>query len=218
MVKIFAVKIIDNPYKYEKLLIKKLDELERNRYKKIKNEARKLQFLVGRNLLFYIVDRILNMNFKYEIRYGAYGKPEFSLNNLKFNISHSNAWVICAVSQTAVGVDIENINNLNNCRYIGNLLVEFYEKLSETKYLCNENLSSVWTLREAFIKLKGLEFDILSNNSALASSIKSNEENIYFKQYDVISGYYVTCCSYERIEDEINIIEFYDLLTEWGEY
>ena len=34
MVKIFAVKIIDNPYKYEKLLIKKLDELERNRYKK----------------------------------------------------------------------------------------------------------------------------------------------------------------------------------------
>ena len=32
MVKIFAVKIIDNPDKYEKLLIKTVDEVERNRY------------------------------------------------------------------------------------------------------------------------------------------------------------------------------------------
>ncbi len=87
---------------------------------------------------------------------GKDGKP-FALNlPLHFSVSHSGAWVACAISQSPVGIDLESVRNRD---------------LSVTKRVCSpeetdfifadqreqlQRFLKVWTVKEAFVKMTGV--------------------------------------------------------------
>ena len=69
-----------------------------------KSEVHKVQFLAVRHLIKYL--SINPQNLKYD----SLGKPFFE-NNFKISISHSGLYAAVIVSDTAVGIDIETIND-----------------------------------------------------------------------------------------------------------
>ena len=68
------------------------------------SEIHKVQFLAVRHLIKYL--SINPQNLKYD----SLGKPFFE-NNFKISISHSGVYAAVIVSDTAVGIDIEGIND-----------------------------------------------------------------------------------------------------------
>lgn len=91
-----------------------------------------------------------------------YGKP-ILLNprGLDFNLSHSGAWIICALAQGPIGLDIEEIKPIDLA------LTERFFSSSERKYLKElearaklEYFYQIWTLKESFLKALGLGLNL----------------------------------------------------------
>ena len=94
----------------------------------------------------------------------AYGKPAIANSAygwLQFNLSHTHGLVACAVARDcAVGVDVEGIRNLSDlpglCQYAF-APVEMADVLNApSQQEQTERFFSYWTLKEAYIKARGL--------------------------------------------------------------
>lgn len=96
----------------------------------------------------------------FKIKRNNMNRPYIETNeevNIDFNISHSNEWVICAISKIGkVGVDIEEIIPIDI-----NIGKEFLSK-DEFKYLHTYAGKKInlfykfWTLKESFLKAVGV--------------------------------------------------------------
>ncbi len=123
------------------------------------------------------------------------GKPFAEGISIHFNISHSEDFVVCAVSDTPVGIDIEKIRpvNLKTAKKFCNedeLLYIFgympaEEDLTETTDIdLLTRFFEIWTKKEAYGKCigEGLCFETPENNHK-------------FDVFYDIDGYIVTLCS-----------------------
>ena len=113
---------------------------------------------------------------KIEIFYDEYGKP-YVLNNpqIHISISHSDELIGCAISDSPVGLDIENLRKYNH---------KIYTKLSDSTGICTDNeFTRLWTEREAILKLKG------SGLNDLSSEIKHCDYNLNTIKY---KSYFIT--------------------------
>ena len=151
-------------------------------------------------------------NFKIEndnifFNYGKYGKPRLiNHESINFNISHSGNWVVCAINDHEVGIDIEKIEDIDF-----DIAKSFF---SEKEYidLMNKDINKrkdyfydLWTLKESYIKAcgKGLSLDLRSfsfrieNNNILFES-KNNLRNYFFKQYFIDKNYKLSVCTLEN--------------------
>ncbi|MBE6787459.1 MAG: 4'-phosphopantetheinyl transferase superfamily protein [Ruminococcaceae bacterium] len=84
---------------------------------------------------------------------GEHGKPFFKdLPNFHFNVSHSGELLVIAISQSAVGVDIEKKRKLNPKiakRFHPQEIDYINSKPSESRFL------EIWTKKEACLKYLG---------------------------------------------------------------
>ncbi len=87
-----------------------------------------------------------------------YGKP-FLKNypDIYFNLSHSENYVACAVSDSPVGVDIEYIHDIDLN------IAKHYFYGSEYDYILNNDnkekaFFDLWVLKESYMKMTGLGF------------------------------------------------------------
>ena len=141
----FMIKDLENFLKYEE--IEKLDEY--------KSEVSKMNFAVSRSILNKSFETILDIPFADVIVLrDKYHKPYIkNQNGIKFNISHTDGYVVIGFSKRELGIDIEKVNYdfefediLENCftfREINNIGFDasmFY------KY---------WTAKEAYLKYEG---------------------------------------------------------------
>lgn len=103
-----------------------------------------------------------NQCFDYEIAYNSQGKPYFLTKcEIFFNLSHSANYVVCAIGNRAVGIDIEGGRKGRQ-----NLAKRFFDA-SETEWInecdSDERFIRIWTLKEAYGKATGQGvLDILS--------------------------------------------------------
>lgn len=121
------------------------------------------------------------------------GKP--IADGICFNLSHSANCVICAVSESHVGCDIEQIKEAP--RQVGERAFsqkenECLRQFSGDSY--NREFYRLWTRKESFLKMKG---------SGIRVPLRTLEmTNCYFKEYE-IPGYQVTVCAEENEFAEI---------------
>lgn len=143
----------------------------------------KVRTLVGE---YYVINALKNI--KYKIKRNKFGKPYINgRDNFYYNISHSQNRVVIAYSSSGeIGVDVEKIRETNYKN-----LVELFHK-DEIKLFSNslsyrrklEKFFYLWTIKEAYIKMKGrgLYIDLSSfnviENSKNNSLIIKDEENI----------------------------------------
>lgn len=141
----FMIKDLENFLKYEE--IEKLTAY--------KSEVSKRNFAVSRSILNKGFETILDIPFSDVIVLrDKYYKPYIkNQNEIKFNISHTDGYVVIGFSKRELGIDIEKVNDdfafediLENCftfREIDNIGLDapmFY------KY---------WTAKEAYLKYEG---------------------------------------------------------------
>ncbi|WP_269468907.1 4'-phosphopantetheinyl transferase family protein [Paenibacillus sp. JZ16] len=142
-----------------------------------------------------------------EIIRNAYGKPFLKEHdNLHFNISHSGHWIVCAVSSTPVGIDVEKMEAIDMDiakRYFH--ITEFNALLDCDPSVRLSRFFDLWTLKESYIKAvgKGLHLPLDSfalelQGSGWAPVLGEDGETYYFKQYAVEEGYKLSVCGISR--------------------
>ena len=168
------------------------DELAR--LNQITHKKSKLEYKAA-----HILCRIMLSNFSdvapadWHFETTEHGKPEISkkINHekLRFNISHTNSMVACAITKKHdIGVDLEcqsRFNNINKIakKYFSSSEYDYFKNSSPTEQ--HKVFFSLWTLKESYLKAigKGLRepldsfsFDLdLLKISFLNSNVISNK-------------------------------------------
>jgi 4'-phosphopantetheinyl transferase len=150
------------------------------------------------------------------------GKPYIRYTkNLFFNISHSGHWVVMAVSDTQVGIDIERIKSIN-LRVAERFFSEEEYRMIQNQpdEMKSDFFFTLWTLKESYLKLtgKGLTKSLSSftikyfNGNYLIADVNPDQK-VFFKQYLIEKGYKLAvCCSGEQFSKVIKVIDINDLL------
>lgn len=81
------------------------------------------------------------------------GKPYIDNSNIFYNISHKNKMVGLIISDSEVGLDIEYLDTENIKRE--STLKYFFTKKERESITNNEELLTLWTKKESYIKLNG---------------------------------------------------------------
>lgn len=161
--------------------------------------------------------------------YSKYGKPYLrGEKNLYFNISHSKNYVVCAFSDKEVGIDIQ-VHKKGK----GDIAQRFFsiedrvlmEKMADEGRSSEEIFFSIWTVKEAYMKLTGEGMRQGFDTTVIEMTEDGETEpgryadgmweqgrirkkveggSAYFKIYEVwdkISKYSMAVCSYEAADD-----------------
>ena len=187
----------------------KLDKINRYRFREDY-----LRSLYGDILVrFEIIKQLGIANSDIKFTLNKYGKPYIEgYNNLFFNISHSEDWVICAISDEEVGVDIEKIEKAPV------EVAEHYFHSREYKLIrskaseeVDEYFYKMWTLKESYIKWigKGLskQLDSFSINEDINNEFYIGEnKELRLNQCKFDKDYIISLCSKEVWDTNITVI------------
>jgi len=210
MVKIYACYINDLPDPQTEMTA--LRGLPQNRITKIlkQNKLESRRQSLGAGLLLKYVLNKNGIDSSY-VEIGTNNKPE--VQGLNFNLSHSYDIVICAVSEKAVGCDIEKISNVNLSiakRFFSENEFKYIESFSVEK--TDNEFYRLWTAKESFIKMTGeglsrpLKSFEVKYIPELRITINGESYPCYMKEYH-IEGYKLTVCAMEHcFDNEIEVI------------
>lgn len=125
-----------------------------------------------------------------EICVEKYGKPYIHDKSVFFNISHCNNSILCSISKSETGADIqdycENMLNLKSRILSENEIMA----INQQKILENQELTRFWTLKESYGKYYGfgLGYDFSKADfSAIENSDKPqiyNNLTVFSKRFD----------------------------------
>ena len=135
--------------------VKEIPLSKREHIFKCKNQKRQRQSIVAEIVLKELLDQHTDIQYEQiEYVYNKNGKPYIKGNPIYFNISHSNEYVSVVISDTEVGIDIQEINEntLKACKLV--FTDEVYQFLLEKNDI--ELSTYVYACKEAFIKQQGL--------------------------------------------------------------
>jgi len=135
-----------------------------------------------------------------------YGKPYLkNYSDVYFNLSHSEKFVACAVSDSPVGVDIEYIHDIDLD------IAKHYFFGSEYEYIVNNNdkkkaFFQLWVLKESYMKMTGLGFRLALDEFYIKINdemkLIHNGNNGNFGLWNVCEGTYMLgACSKNRISE-----------------
>jgi 4'-phosphopantetheinyl transferase len=199
-----------------------LTQEELARYQAISQVLRKKQFLAGH----YLVRKIASGIFKNQFYDWTYFQDVGGLRRLKYSdnssalyvsISHSGEWIAAAVSQTPVGIDIENFGKQRDFIAIANHVFSVTE-IEHLKSCSAEELKPnfylYWTLKECAAKQHGhgLKFETSRMNTP---QLASELEQASMQSWQCPD--YVVSMSNQSVDD-ININGLADdfQLKRWG--
>lgn len=225
---IYAVKISDiNDERLNELCLfintEKKSKIERFTIKKDK-----IRTLIGDLLIrSIIVEKLGIKNKKIIFNKNEYGKPYLKdYINFNFNISHSGEFVVCAIDDKPIGIDIEQIKHMEY-----EDIAESFFSVSEFEYIAKADLRSrakrfyeIWTLKESYIKCcgQGLSMPLksFSINISEYDNIRvgtNNECNkLIFSLIDIDLDYKMAVCSAnEVISNNIIMIEQNNLINNY---
>ena len=164
--------------------------------RKFRFEADRNRFFTGRHSVRLLLSKYLCAN-SVDIRIIAEkGEKPFIKNpetSVRFNISHSGQWVVIALSNEELGIDIEKIDM--SFDYI-NLLEEHFTQ-AEQEFIADAEIPAaafyyLWTRKEALIKAIGTGLqDSLKEVSALDEVVfpHMSEKKWKIKSFSLRSDY-----------------------------
>lgn len=123
--------------------------------------------LLGDVLIRYAICKRLGIRDR-DLVFGTnkYGKPVLHKpNGIYFNISHSGHWVVCAVDDSTVGIDVEMIKPIDI-----NIAEKFFSRneyislISQQEEMQLKYFYMIWTLKESYIKAEGKGLNIPLNS------------------------------------------------------
>jgi 4'-phosphopantetheinyl transferase len=175
--------------------------------------------LIGEILVRYVLcDRYGLKNEAIEFVNNDFGKPSLrSIKSIKFNISHSGEWVVCAVGEREIGIDIEMVRPIDIHIAKRVFTAQEYNKIKNTKEEHRlECFYRLWTCKESYIKALGSglstalnSFSIEEKQSSIKVRMDGEDSNFTIRRYFIDKNYEMAVCSPgESFPDEVNIFSF----------
>ena len=145
-----------------------------------------------------------------DIKYDGLGKPFLKNSHgetAHISISHSGEFVMCAVSDSVVGADIEKIREVN----LKTADKSFCE--NERKYVFSqENAKNaffkIWTLKESYVKAvgTGIRCELSSFETTNAYGVLQKCGDYGFFEYPVPGYASAVCTKYNQADFEIRVL------------
>ena len=154
-----------------------------------------------------------------------YGKPFLcGFPFFHYNIAHSGEWVVCATYNKEIGVDVEEILPFDVQLAKGMFTEEEYLSLFNMKKEGNVGFYDLWTLKESYVKAKGMGLSIPldsfnvkihNNNNIKLTDIVTGKSITDFicKQYKIDNQYRLSVCTNH---DDINEFEELPILVSFN--
>ncbi|WP_455511264.1 4'-phosphopantetheinyl transferase family protein [Butyricimonas paravirosa] len=174
------------------------------------NKEVALRRLLGEALVRFALKKYWNLTSEdYRIDRGEKGKPFIvGVENVFFNISHSGDYVVCAVSDREIGIDIEKRAKARMevaGRFFHGEEVAQLKMLEEDKQ--DQLFFNYWSVKESFLKYIGtgltrpLNSFIVSFSGGDVSLFEGrNKLPLYVHACPVDDGYAChVCCEYEEL-------------------
>lgn len=201
-------------------LLQAISKENRERCHRFRRKESALSTLYGELMLRHVLIRKFALkNHEIEIYKDELGKPYIKDSKVHYNISHSGEFVVCAFSEQEVGIDIEQIKDID-LRVARRYFCESECKDLFTKAIMEQQdyFFTLWALKESYMKWSGRGMSIaldsfcfrISDDGVSVTDINS-EITPYFKQIP-FDGYKIALCSmienFEVAMEEIHVDDF----------
>ena len=174
------------------------------------NKEVALRRLLGEALVRFALKKYWNLTSEdYRIDRGEKGKPFIvGVENVFFNISHSGDYVVCAVSDREIGIDIEKRAKARMevaGRFFHGEEVTQLKMLEEDKQ--DQLFFNYWSVKESFLKYIGTglarplnSFIVSFSGGGVSLFERGNKLPLYVHACPVDDGYAChVCCEYEEL-------------------
>ena len=229
--KIYAVKILSMRNEEINYINSLIGSHKRCKIEKFVNTKDKIRALIGEIIIrTEIIESLFIRNEDITIRENQYGKPYLIKSpEFNFNISHSGDFVVCAIDNKPIGIDIEEVKTIEYKAIAKNLfsVIEFNYIIEKDISMQLSKFYEVWTLKESYIKFcgQGLSIPLKSFSFFIdqCESIRLITSNRYkectFKKFDIELGYKMAVCSLNKeISTRVTMIDQNDLLNKYYSY
>ena len=132
---------VELAFRHQKVLLSKVNESQKEKAMKYKNEIDQIRSLASS----YLVNSLSNE----PLLFNDMGKPFFE-NGPYFNISHSGKYIVMAVSDKEVGVDIEE-----NVEKNMSSLIRIFNEVEAKMIKEHADFYYLWCAKESLIKCIG---------------------------------------------------------------
>ncbi|RZL30652.1 MAG: 4'-phosphopantetheinyl transferase superfamily protein, partial [Pedobacter sp.] len=121
------------------------------------------------------------------------------LPNINFNLSHSGDYVVIAIGENALGVDVEVIKD----HFDHDLLAKVCFTINERKQIGNlEDFYTFWTRKEALLKATGEGLiDNLLEIECISHRVKRHKEIYALKSFLIDDKHLLSIAYDENVED-----------------
>jgi 4'-phosphopantetheinyl transferase len=134
-----------------------LDENRKRTINAILSPEERYRSLIADVLSRYLLSQVIEVPIsRLLIKRTKYGKPYLENASCYFNVSHSGKWVICAVHNNTIGIDVEYIQPIDFA------IAKRFFTIEENKYLFGlpvekrmDYFYELWALKESYIKMLG---------------------------------------------------------------
>ncbi len=130
-------------------VLPRLDATRRARVTRLQHPQKKAQCAAAGLLLSHLFGQ---ENQPPQLNHNSRGKPYLADNRAFFSLSHSDDWVVCAIADSEVGVDVQA-----HCAYNENVANRYFTP-TEKAWLAADpdgRFSRLWTFKEAYAKFTG---------------------------------------------------------------
>jgi 4'-phosphopantetheinyl transferase len=158
-----------------------------------KNKKNMYNSLLGNLLLIEAFKNKYTKNVLNDVERSEFGRPFLPIPfEFDFNISHSGNYVVCAIGQGPLGIDIEKLKSINIQPLKTFFSAEEWIKLNTSKEL-ETDILKLWTKKEAILKADGRGFQIPWHQVVIETdTIGYLEKEKWFLQEMNISKEYIT--------------------------
>lgn len=217
---IYAVEILDISEDMLNKLYSLIDLRKVSKVKKFINKKDKIRTLIGEILIRTIIIEelgIRNDNIRFEKN--SYGKPYIKeYTQFNFNISHSGNFVVCAIDNNPIGIDIEEVKYIEYEDIAKNFFTtnEFDYIAKNDPYSSLSRFYEIWTLKESFIKCCGQGLSIPLKSFSIEIDQYKNirvvtdgkHKDYIFKSVNMEINYKIAICSLSKeISNHITVID-----------
>ena len=203
--------------------LSKIDPEQKDRIMRFHFIEDKKRALAGILLSKYAIGKVFGL-LPDEIRFekNKYGKPHVAgRSGVHYNISHSGDYVVCAVSSSPVGIDVQEISGQNL-----DVADRFFsQEERDALAMCEGDAKrklfyEIWSLKEAYIKCIGMglskpldEFGVVKESGKYRLIDKGEWiDEYHFCKYDIDERYSLCVCSQDAsIPTETEYVKFKDL-------
>ena len=174
------------------------------------NKEVALRRLLGEALVRFALKKYWNLTSEdYRIDRGEKGKPFIvGVENVFFNMAHSGDYVVCAVSDREIGIDIEKRAKARMevaGRFFHGEEVAQLKMLEEDKQ--DQLFFNYWSVKESFLKYIGTglarplnSFIVSFSGGGVSLFERGNKLPLYVHACPVDDGYAChVCCEYEEL-------------------